>query len=251
MSVKSLLLVWRDKKSRLYFHVGTLTYNGDLYKFEYTHQSKAYRKVKAALNVGYTLHPAFPQLTKIYESEKLFPAFARRIPSKSRVDYGEVLKKLSLPKEADQMDILRATRGMTGKNPYFFDEPLRLIDNNILKNNFYISGMRYREFPDPWSTLLREGDELILEPDFENEVDPNAVKIFTKDKLFLGFVPGIFSKAIGALLKRNTEMKITITQINPTYTPQLWVKVNFQSVLEKNLSNTELIELDSLLILAA
>src|SRR5690625_2576584 len=164
MNTKSLLVVWRDEGTCLYFHVGTLTYNGRIYTFEYTHHSQADRKVKDAIDHGYTLHPAFPQLTKKYESEKLFSAFARRIPSKSRIDYQQVLKNLSLPKDADQMDILRATRGMIGNNPYFFDEPLRLIDGNILSNHFYISGMRYRGISENWYTSVQKGDELILEP---------------------------------------------------------------------------------------
>lgn len=73
----------------------------------------------------------------------MFPAFVRRISTKSRVDYDKVLGKLSLPKDADQMDILRATREMIGKNLYLFDEPSRMFDGNILNNHFYISGMRY------------------------------------------------------------------------------------------------------------
>jgi len=43
------------------------------------------------------------------------------------------------------MDILREIREMIGNNPYFFDEPLRLVDGKALTNKFYISGMRYND----------------------------------------------------------------------------------------------------------
>lgn len=251
MDIKSLLLIWRDEKSSLYFHVGTLTYDGYVYKFEYTHQSKVERRVNDAINHGYTLHPAFPRLTKKYESEKLFPAFARRIPSRNRIDYEEVLKQLSLPKEADQMNILRATRGIVGNNPYFFDEPLRLVNNNMLTNCFYISGMRYSDLPENWYSSIQKGEELILEPDLNNTVDPNAVKISTKNKVRLGYVPGVFAKAIGALLERNVKMNVIIDEINPTYTPQWWLRVNFKSTLEQEQSTKDILELDGLVLFAA
>ena len=57
MSLKSLLFIWRDKKMRLYFHVGTLTFDGGKYMFEYTYHSDALRKVHDALEHGYRLHP--------------------------------------------------------------------------------------------------------------------------------------------------------------------------------------------------
>jgi len=255
MNTKSLLLVWRDEKTHLYFHVGTLTYDGSLYTFEYTHHSQAERKVKDAIEHGYTLHPAFMQLTKKYESKELFPAFSRRIPSENRIDYQQVLKNLSLPKDADQMDILRATRGMIGNNPYFFDEPLRLTDDNILSNHFYISGMRYRGIPKNWHTSIQKGDNLVLEPHLDNPVDSNAVKILTKDHVWLGFVPGIFAKAIRALLKREVKMHVVIDEINPTHAPQRWIRVSFQSILNQDhstvLSLKDIKELDGLFVQVA
>lgn len=255
MNTKSLLFVWRDEVTSLYFHVGTLTYNGRIYTFEYTHHSQADRKVKDAIDHGYELHPAFPQLTKKYESIKLFSAFARRIPSKSRMDYDEVLKKLSLPEDADQMDILRATRGMIGNNPYFFDEPLRLVEGNILTNHFYISGMRHRGLSMNWDRSIQIGDELVLKPDLGNPVDSNAVKILTQDQIWLGFVPGIFSKAIRALLEREVKMKVVIDEINAAHAPQWWVRVSFQSILDQEqsteLSQSGIKELEGLIIHAA
>lgn len=251
MTNKSLLLVWRSKETELYYHVGTLTYDEDFYTFEYTHHSDAKRKVNDAINHGYVLHPAFPHLTKKYKSKTLFPSFARRNPSENRVDYEEILNKLSLTSEADQMDVLRATRGMIGSNPYFFAEPLRLSNDNILSNHFYISGMRYRSLSDSWFLSLNIGDKLLLKHDYNNPVDPNAIKIFTMDGKWLGFVPGIFAKAIRALLERNVEMSVIIDEINPTYNPQQWVHVSFQSILDKGQLTEEIDGLEGLFFKAA
>lgn len=251
MNNKSLLLIWQDEESRLYFHVGTLNYNGSLYQFEYTHQIKADRRVHDAINYGYTLHPAFTNLTKKYESKKLFPAFARRIPSPNRVDYGDVLKALSLPKDADEMDLLRTTRGMMGKNPYSFYEPLRLIDGNVLMNNFYINGMRHSELANHWYETIEIGEELYLERDLKNPKDPNAVKVLTSDQMQLGYVPGVFAKAVSALLERKVTMSVVVEDMKPTFSPQWWVHVNFKSVLEQTDLPEGIDELAGLVILVA
>src|SRR5690625_6287851 len=105
--VKSLLVNWRDKKTTLYFHIGTLNYDGQSYTFEYTHHSMGSRKIHDAFECGYKLHPAFTELEKKYKSDVLFPAFDRRVPSSDRVNYLEILDDLGLPLEADRMDIDR------------------------------------------------------------------------------------------------------------------------------------------------
>lgn len=251
MSIKSLLLVWRDAKSKLYFHVGTLTYDGFEYIFEYTYQSQAERKVMDAIQYGYNLHPAFPVLNETYKSTKLFSAFARRIPSENRLDYKEVLKRLSLPKDADSMDLLKATRGMIGGNPYFFDEPLRLDKDNILSTSFYVSGMRYQDLSEDWYYNIRQGEVLKLTPDDGNPFDSNAVQILTNDEKRLGYVPGIFSKAIKALLEREVEMKLVVEKINPTYAAQWWVQVCFKSKLDQTQSTRDIQELQGLVMQVA
>lgn len=251
MEMKSLLLIWRDRISRLYFHIGTLTYDGKIYQFEYTHQIEGERRVHDAINHGYSLHPAFPDLMKKYKSEKLFPAFARRIPSEDRVDYKEVLQELGLPKSASKMDLLRATRGMVGKDPYFFDEPLHLHDQNILSNYFYISGMRYIDLPKNWNFTLKKGDKLYLEQAPSNPVDPNAVKILTKNGIHLGYVPGVFAKAISALIERKVQTNVYVDEIKPTFSPQWWIRVKFESILDQSQTTEEIDSLKGLVVSAA
>ncbi|WP_163969660.1 hypothetical protein [Oceanobacillus halotolerans] len=130
--VKSLLVLWKSKHTNVYYHIGTLTFNGEVYVFQYTFHTDTYRKVHDALRNGYRLHPAFPKLEKKYESSTLFPAFDRRIPSHDRVDYQGILNSLGLPPEADRMDILRETRGILARDSYSFEEPLRLYKDDLV-----------------------------------------------------------------------------------------------------------------------
>lgn len=234
LSLDSLLLVWRDKKTSLYFHVGTLTHDGAKYIFEYTYQSKATRTVHEAIQHGYRLHPAFADLTNKYESTDLFPAFDRRVPSDDRVDYYKILKDLELPTNASRMDILRKTRGMIAGDSYFFEEPLRLNRENQLSTHFYISGMRYRDLPSNWKDFVQPGDQIYPVIDKDNEHDPYAIRLYNAEKLWLGYVPGIYSQAIQALIKRGVEIKITVEEIRPHHAPQWWLRVSLEAALDSD-----------------
>lgn len=247
---KSLLVVWKDKKSLLYYHVGTLNYDGEKYVFNYTIQSQSHRKVKEAIRNGYRPHPAFPDLYKEYISPYLFPAFDRRIPSSDRVDYDEILKALNLPENADRMDILRVTRGMLSGDAYSFEEPLRLNQNNIIETNFYISGMRHQGLGENWKSKVNVGDDLIAIPEPENDKDPYAVRIETGNGVKLGYIPGIYAQAVSALLRNNCKLKLTIKNIRPSFAPQWWVHVSLIGELSiRQLQYHE--ELDGLILKVA
>lgn len=232
-TVKSLLVNWRDKKTTLYFHIGTLNYDGQSYTFEYTHHSMGSRKIHDAFKYGYNLHPAFTELEKKYKSDVLFPAFDRRVPSSDRVNYLEILDDLGLPLEADRMDMLRETRGMISSDPYFFEEPLRLNSMNELISHFYISGMRHRNLPKDWSTVVKLGDNLIATQEKDNKYDSNAVRLSTTDGLWLGYIPGVYAQAVSALLDREVDVKLTINEKRPTYAPQWWIRINLEASLNK------------------
>ncbi len=77
-----------------------------------------------ALKNGYIIHPAFPKIDKVYQSNILFPAFDRRIPSSDRADYKAILTDLGLDESASKMDILRETRGRSASDTYSFEQPL-------------------------------------------------------------------------------------------------------------------------------
>lgn len=74
-TIKSLFLVWQNRETRLYYHIGTLNFDGEQYTFTYTYHSESNRSVLEALRNGYNLHPAFPELEKVYIAKSLFPAF--------------------------------------------------------------------------------------------------------------------------------------------------------------------------------
>jgi hypothetical protein len=233
-TIKSLLVVWKDAISGLYYHIGTLNYNGNFYTFSYTYHGDSPRNVNEAIKKGYKLHPAFPILNGAYQSENLFPAFNRRIPDESRIGYESILAEFNLDKNADRMDLLRETRGALAGDPYSFEEPLRL-KGNTLNTNFYINGMRHREhLSKSWYDEISVGDSLFAELEEENKYDPYASKILTRDGIHLGYIPGIYAQAVHSLLKQNIPINLHIKKIRPKFAPQWWVRVELNAKVELN-----------------
>ena len=249
-AIKSLLVVWKNKENELYYHIGTLNYDGKSYNFEYTYRSKSTRNVIEAQREGYRLHPAFPELKKTYQSETLFPAFNRRIPDTSRLGYYEILKEFSLPTTADRMDVLRETRGKIAGDPYSFEEPLRL-NGDKLSTNFYISGMRHRNhLPENWEDYFSVGDLLFAEIEQDNEYDSYAVKIITDNGTHIGYIPGIYAQAVHSLLNQAVPIELQIRQLRPNFAPQWWMRVELTATIELESGNHSYVNnLDGLIFL--
>lgn len=236
-AIKSLLVVWKNTKDNLYYHVGTLNYDGQKYTFEYTFKSNSPRTVTEAIRRGYRLHPAFPLLQKTYQSEELFPAFDRRIPDNTRIGFENILDEFGLPATADRMDILRETRGMLSQDPYSFEEPLRL-NGEELRSNFYVNGIRHQgHISENWYDYVREGDSLIPELEEDNKFDSYAVKVMTSSGVHIGYIPGIYAQAVHSLLKQRISVELTVQQLCPQFASQWWVRVRLEATIE--LENTD------------
>lgn len=181
-----------------------------------------------ALEHGYMIHPAFPDTTKIYRSDNLFPAFDRRIPSADREDFKEILADLGLDENADKMDILRATRGRLASDTYSFEQPLRLSENNVLRSTFFIHGMRHQKLPIDWPSWIEERCVLNLVQESDNEYDPYAVAIYTKDDTKLGYIPIFYSNAVYSLIDNGLSPVVRVVNVNEKSHPHWWVKVEFE-----------------------
>lgn len=243
-TIKSLLLVWKNKKNDTYYHIGTLSFDGVIYTFEYSFKSDSTRNVKAAIESGYSHLPAFPILDKIYKSDHLFESFNRRIPDRSRIGYEDFIQEFNLSDSADRMDILQATRGALANDPYTFEQPLRL-NEETLRATFYVNGMRHREsIRNSWMYEVAPGDVLHLELEPKNNADPFAVKILTSNDMHLGYVPGIYNQALHALLKRDVPLTLLVRKVRPSFSPQWWVEVQFEARV--TVSDTDLLKKSNL-----
>lgn len=224
--VQTLLVVWQNKKSRLFYHIGTLSHFDDHYEFSYTGTGQ--RKLKDALDNDYMMHPAFPFGDKIYRSKHLFPAFDRRLPSIDRSDFKAILADLGLDEHSSKMDLLQQTRGRLASDTYSFEQPLRIEKDRKLHSGFFVHGMRHRELPKEWPTWLAIKSPLKLVQEPTNPADPNAVGVYTMGGTHLGYVPAFYSKAIYSLLENEAKPLVRVSYINEKSTPHWWLKVDFE-----------------------
>lgn len=227
--VQTLLVVWQNKKSRLFYHIGNLShYNGN---YEFTYTLTGLRKLNDALNNGYMLHPAFPFQQKVYRSTELFSAFDRRLPSSDRADFIKVLHDLGLNQHSSKMDILKETRGRLASDSYSFEQPLKVDVDNKLRTSFFVHGMRHQNLPDNWADRLAYNTRLELINEPTNLHDPYAVAIYTQGGQQLGYVPAFYSKAIFALIQDGAQLSANVSYINELSTPHWWLKLNFESTI--------------------
>lgn len=239
---ESLWLVWQNVNTRLFYHVGTLSFYTNQYTFQYTYQSNGPQKINDAIKNGYLLHPMFPDLKKEYKSKNLFGAFKRRLPSEIRVDFKEILSDLSLKEGYSEMELLERTRGKLGGDQYSFEKPLKIIEG-ILKTSFYINGMSYQDLPQYWFEVLRSYKKVILKLEPENPVDENAIAIYTGFNIKLGYVPRFYATGISALIDNGMLPKIYVNYINESSTSSWWVKLDFECEVPE-INKTNLSKLD-------
>ena len=226
---KSLWLVWQDAKTRLFYHVGTLSYFNNKYVFNYTFNSRGPQKVREALDNGYMLHPSFPEVTKEYISDKLFAAFSRRLPSEIRVDFQHILENLHLKEGFSPMDLLEQTRGKLTNDQYSFEKPLR-IENEKLVTSFFVNGMHYqKDLPENWPEIIRSFNCVELKPEPENLVDKNAIAVYTALNIKLGYIPRFYAQGISALIENGAKPSIKVNYINENSSSDWWVKLDFES----------------------
>lgn len=108
-----LILVWTEHKSQLEFPIGRLTFDGEIYTFEYINE------VKLAQESGFQPLMNFPDLNKVYSSKELFAFFANRIMQPSRPDYQNYLAKYDLSADnVEFMELLKRTQAIKQTDNY-------------------------------------------------------------------------------------------------------------------------------------
>lgn len=100
MNKDAVYLYWNnnDKKS---YKVAKLYKENNKYYFMYLKEC-----LKEAFENGFDTLIAFPDIDKLYENDKLFAAFACRLPDKRRPDIKEILDTYGL-EEYDEYELLK------------------------------------------------------------------------------------------------------------------------------------------------
>ena len=212
-----LYLAWQDPRSRDWFPIGRLRRINGSYEFAYTQGAQMAALAKPL--------EAFPDWETVYEAEELFPLFANRVPTSSRPDYAEITRWLDLtPGEADPMVFLASSGGERATDTLeVFARPEPGADGRYLIR-FFAHGLRHLP-PSSQECVakLKPDDPLVLMHDFQNEHDPNALLLRTKDKHAVGYCPRYLASDILRLLRENPELPVvSVKRVNDASSPLQW-----------------------------
>ncbi|WP_088243221.1 HIRAN domain-containing protein [Calothrix rhizosoleniae] len=215
--MKTLFLAWQDPKSRSWFPIGRLTFNGNKYEFVYTYGAK-----KAQSEHDFQLLYSFPELDKVYTSTELFPLFSNRVMRRSRPDYKNYLECLNIPEGEDDPIAILSRSGGRKVTDHFEIFPYPKADKNGLYHiHFFAHGLRY--FPEcaiECINQLQTGEPLYLTHDFQNPYDPHALLLRTEDKHNVGYCPRYLVHDFFQIIRQNPELvKVHAERVNQAPTP--------------------------------
>lgn len=200
-----MLVTWQDPQTRRYHSVGVLSR-----ALDGTHRFR-YLDVARALE-GFRPFLGFSDLNREYSSQHLFPLFAERVLDESRPDRITLFEALDLVDTAGPMEFLARSGGHRAGDtiellpiPETADGPTSCV--------FLVHGVRYQPGASDAIEQLVPGQELNLEPEPENESDPQAVLI-TDDGTRLGWVPNPLLDYVRAVM-RTGAVKVTVVRANP------------------------------------
>ncbi|MCA5011986.1 MULTISPECIES: HIRAN domain-containing protein [unclassified Enterococcus] len=199
---KKLCLLWQNTSTRQWYHVGNLEFTANDYLFYYEIRQQR-RGVQEALDNGYQLHPAFPDLKEKYRANRLFNTFSRRLPNFKRADIKEKYSRLGFENSDDAYELFVLTGGKLAGDNYEFVKPVeRSKDGKHLAFDFYVRGLRHYTNTD---FELPKGARLNFRVDKKNEYDGCAVEVICNDKR-IGYVPAFYSPFIKQALENNEEI---------------------------------------------
>ncbi|MBU7581324.1 MAG: DNA-binding protein [Nostoc sp. TH1S01] len=215
--MKILFLAWQDPKSRAWFPIGRLKFDGMQYHFVYTYGAK-----EAHENFGFQLLYSFPELNKVYASVELFPLFFNRVMRRSRPDYQNYVEWLNIPKGEDEPIAILARNGGHNVTDHFEVFPCPEPDENGLYHiHFFAHGLRHL----PTCAIerinqLKTGELLYLANEFQNPYDSRALLLCTDDHHIVGYCPRYILDDVLQLKDKNPELvKVYVERVNPAPTP--------------------------------
>ena len=203
---EELWLIWKEPISRRRYKIGSLLKNNNNYVFSYIDP-----ELESAKAAGFKCFPGFEILDKVYESKSLFANILTRLPNKARPDYLDILNCYNLNKDSSDFDILRATRGRLFTDNY---ELVPAFDLNRIE--FDVAGTNYSRDINNCKKLLEVNKSLYLEPEDNNPMDENAIKIIFKDDTktyHLGYVPRYYSKELLKELNKGVKYSAMIQNL--------------------------------------
>jgi hypothetical protein len=171
---EKLLLSWQPQptKGRGRMFIAELIRNGDDADLIYLLDSDEFRK---AQSLGFKKYTGFSANQRIHE--KVLFTFMKRLPPRSRGDFGKYLDSLRIRKDAEISDF--ALLGYSGaKLPDDDFAVIHTFENGVppFELLLHVQGYRYYVEQLPFASIKLE-QEALFQAEPENKFDPRAIKI--------------------------------------------------------------------------
>lgn len=220
--MNTLFLAWQHAATRRWFPVGRLTMEGANFRFVYVNGVKEARN-----DAGFCPFPEFPEWTRTYEANELFPLFSNRVMPASRPDFAETARWLLLESSTkDPLAFLAQTNGHRQTDSLEVFPAAIPTPEGGHRTTFFLRGLRHLP---PEATLraqaLGPGERLLALWDAQNPQDRHAVALRTHTQptdhaTLLGFCPRYLAPSIlDALRNAPDSVRITVRAINPQDVP--------------------------------
>lgn len=200
-----LLVTWQDPETRRYHAVGLLSRASDeTYRFSYMDEASRVPRFRQFLG--------FSDFERDYTSPHLFPLFSERVLDEARPDRNTLYEALDLVSTAGPMEFLARSGGRRAGDCIQL-LPMPDVNDGQTTCVFLVHGVRYVPGATDAVDQLRPGQELVLEPEPDNPVDPDAVLV-TNDGTRLGWVPNPLLGYVRAVMSSG-DARLTVVRANP------------------------------------
>jgi hypothetical protein len=212
-----LFVAWQEPEGRGIYPVGRLTVLEKSPRFEFVYIQGA---MDAQRDHGFEPFLAFPDLTKVYRSDELFPFFQNRLMPESRPDFFEHLQRLGLERGAPAVTVLSRSGGDgTSEKLSLFGMPIHDPSSGVFTYFFLARGVRHVEGAEERIRALKPGDEFDLEEEPENPADPLAVVLLDGSRHSVGYMPRYLVEDVRTFMQSARELKVTVERMNPPPAP--------------------------------
>jgi len=206
--VNDLLVLWQHPGTREIVPIGRFVREGEAFTFTYTRAAAAVSDFRPL--------PGMADLHQCYESHQIPAVFSQRVMSPERPDYADYMNTLGLTTAlaTPWEQIVESGGDRAGDTLQFM--PIPTVTGGRAHARFLANGVSHipeGELALPGRTVrvtrgqqeealqcLRDGDDVLLEPEFDNPQDPDAILI-TAGGVPIGWVPRVLSSSLRGLVQ--------------------------------------------------
>ena len=215
---KTVFLAWQDTRSRRWFPVGRLDACLDRhYAFTYTKGAE-----EAQAQSGFAPLYDFPDLTRRYTSDSLFPLFKNRVMTTQRRDFQDYLKLLAIEDtDPDPLDILSVDGGYRATDSFQVFPKIEKKENGAFRCRFFLHGWRHtNKAAQARLAELAADESLFVTIELTNPETGFAVQIQSEDYHMIGWAPRYLVKdLVHAMAHAPGDYAARVVRINPVPAP--------------------------------